>query len=656
MKRKRTGFEGQAATRAATLQRDLVVDMDARTFEVSLASETPVQRYHWDLGEFDEVLLCGAENVDFSRMTDEAGAPYLFDHEMRSRSQIGVLEDARIDAARVVRCRVRVQRSAEGDQLLKDVADRIKRNVSVGYFIRDVELHEKEGERPRVVVTRWQPFEGSSVAAGADPTVGAGRSTEEQYPDELVRSLRKRTMKINGKGAAAADPADDGQDPAAQRASQVQISEARAEAGKAERARIREIRAIAHRFPECTKAADQAVEDGTELEDFRAVALDALEKRQAQKTQQSPQVDVPRAERRGYSLGRAVLALMHGDPAKAPLEFEVSRAYEDKGVQLKHGRSIFVPYRHLVPSRLERQLAAQILGMRAAVAKTGEGADLVSTDHLGEEYVPHLLSDLVVVKAGARLLPGLVGDIDIPAGDGSYGTATFIAEAGSASEAAPAMRTVSGSPHTASAYTDFTRKMRLQGVPALEAIVRSGLADSINELVERTALNGLGTGNLPRGVYQTSGVTTAGFGGAPTYANFVEMWSALKGAKGTNVREGFITSHGVAGKSMTVTRGGTGSDRMIAEMAVDGTFRIDGWPLYPTQESPQTFGSPADDHGVAFGDWSKLIIASWGEGLEISVDMAALALSGGVRVISFFDVDTLVTLNKSFVIATDVTP
>ncbi len=653
MKRKRSGLENQVAYRTLALARELVVDEETRSFEMSLASETPVARYHWDLGEFDEVLLCGAENVDLSRMTDEAGAPLLFDHDFSARAQIGVLEGVSI-VDRVVRCRPRVQRSAEGDQLLTDLKDRIKRNSSVGYFIRDIEIHEKEGERPRVVVTRWQPFEGSIVAAGADPTVGAGRSPEEQYPDDLVRLLRKRAMKPKN-GAAAADPADDGQDPAPVKASQVQISEARAEAGKAERARIREITAMGERF-DIRKEAAKAIEDGVDLEDFRTVALDAIQKRQETQTRKAPVVDLPNRERRSYSLGRAVLALMHGDPAKAPLEFEVSRAYEDSGVQLKHGRSIFVPYRYLSPTRLERQLAAQIMGMRAAVAKTGEGADLVPTDHLGEEYVPHLLSDLVVVKAGARLLPGLVGDIDIPAGDGSYGVATFIAEAGNATEAAPAMRTVSGSPHTASAYTDFTRRMRLQGVPALEAIVRSGLADSINELVERTALNGLGTGNLPRGVYQTSGVTTAGFGGAPTYANFVEMWSALKGAKGTSVREGFITSHGVAGKSMTVTRGGTGSDRMIAEMAVDGTFRIDGWPLYPTQESPQTFGSPADDHGVAFGDWSKLIIASWGEGLEISVDMAALALSGGVRVISFFDVDTLVTLNKSFVIATDVTP
>jgi HK97 family phage major capsid protein len=650
MKRKRTGLEGQTATRAATLS-DASVDRDARTIELSLVSETPVARWHWDIGEFDEVLLCGSENVDLSRMTPEAAAPFLFDHDMRSRAQIGVIESARLEK-RVLRVTARIQNSPEGTQLLTDVADRIKRNVSAGYFVRDIEIHEKEGERPLVVVTRWQPFEGSSVAAGADPTVGVGRSTAGQYPDELIRALRRKAMKPK---IGAADPAADDSPAPSKSEVRVNVSEARAEARAAETARIREIQAIG-RVHGLSKEADVAVEKGTELEDFRSLALDTL---QARQQTAKPTVDVPRTEHRRYSLGRAVQALMLGRPELAPLELEVSRAYEDAGAKLlRPGKSIIVPMRYLRPSGSDRSLAAQVreaLGMRAIITKAGEGADLVGTDHLGEEYVPHLLSDLVLAKAGARILPGLIGDVDIPAGDGGYGNATWAgSETANAGEIAPLMRSIAASPKTASGYTDFTRRMRLQGVPALEAIVRTGITDSLNELLERTALNGTASSTVPGGLYNVSGIGSVTFGGAPTYAKFWDMYGAVKAAKGTGQRFGYVTSFGVAVKAVTTTRGGTGSDRMIAEMTSDGVFRIDGFPLHPTQESPQTFGSPADDHGVAFGDWSKMVFCQWGDGIEISVETSALHLSGGIRVVGFLDVDVIVTLNKSFAKAIDV--
>lgn len=647
MKRKRLGLEGQATTRAAALPED-AVDREARTIEFALASETPVPRWHWDLGEFDEVLLCGAANIELDRMTPEAAGPLLFDHQMSSRAQVGVIERSRI-VSRVLRVTARVQNSPEGDQLLTDVADGIKRNVSVGYFIRDVELHEKEGERPRVVVTRWQPFEASIVAAGADPTVGIGRSPAEQYPDDLVRALRRKAMKPR----VGTDPAAD--DAPTPRATEIRVSEARAEAKAEEQARIREITAIG-RVHGLQKEAEKAVDAGTDLEDFRSLALTALQSRQQQA---KPTVDLPHTEARRYSLGRAVQALMLGRPELAPLELQVSRAYEDAGAKLlRPGKSIIVPMRYLVPRSSDRSLAAQVreaLGMRAAISKGGEGADLVGTDHRGEEYVPHLLSDLVLAKAGARILPGLVGDVDIPAGDGGYGNATWAgSETANATEVAPLMRSIAASPKTASGYTDFTRRMRLQGVPALEAIVRTGITDSLNELLERTALTGTASATVPGGIYNVSGIGEVTFGGAPTYAKFWEMFGAVKNAKGTGQRFGYVTSFGVAVAAVTTTRGGEGSDRMIAEMTADGVFRIDGFPMYPTQESPQTFGSPAELHGVLFGDFSKLVFCQWGDGIEISVETSALHLSGGIRVVGFLDVDVICTLNKSFATAEDV--
>lgn len=649
MKRKR-GLQGLIATRAAPLPEG-TLDVQARTFELTIASEEPVRRYHWDLGDFDEVLVCTPEAVDLSRMSPDAACPLLENHEFRM--QVGVIDSASVDAAKV-RGIARAQRSPAGDQLLTDVADRVRRNVSVGYQIFDVELHEKEGERPRVVVTRWQPFEVSIVAAGADPTVGIGRSNAEQYPDVIVRKLRGAKMKPKKDGSAAGDQStgDDDSNPTPR----IDVTAVREEARKAEQERVREIAAIGARF-DLRDAADKAVHEGTELEVFRSAALDAIELRQKKKAETTTLVDLPGTERKTYSVGRAVAALMQGRRELAPLEFEVSDAYRAKGVQAKNERSIYVPLSFLRPRAQDRSLVAslqEMLGLRAAISKGGSGGNLIGTDFLGEEYVPHLLSDLVLVQAGARLLPGLVGDIEIPAGSGSYGTAQHVTtETANAPEVAPTLRQIPGVPHTIAAYTDFTRRMRLQSIPAIESIVRTGLSDAINELVERSGINGAGSGGAPTGVYLTSGIVASDFSGF-TYADWIRMWAAIKNAKGTGARLSYITSYGVAAKAMTTTRGGTGSDIMIATMSNDGNVRVDGFPVYPTQESPQAFGSPAVLHGVAFGDWTKVVIAQWGEGVEITVDEAALSLSGGRRVIAHFDYDILVTLGQSFAIADNV--
>lgn len=604
------------------------LNSEERTVELTLASEYPVPRYDWELGEFDEILLCGEANVDLSRMSEEAAAPFLRDHSMRD--QIGVVLGGTV-ADRRVSARVKIQRSANGDQYLADLADRIRPNVSVGYRILDVELHEKRGERSRVVVTRWQPIEVSTVASGADPTVGVGRS-ETPYPESLLRELRgKRDRTMSEPTPTPADPKPPAPPP-------VDVKVAENKAREAETARCREILAIAERF-DMRAEAQKAIGEGASLEAFRTLALDKME---AQQKAKPPVVDLSPKDRQRYNLGAVAQRLLERNPKIGGFEAEVSRAYEDKGVQLRKEGSLYVPLRYFGSGKRD-------------VLKGNTGAELIAEEHWDDLYESHLLSDLVVMRAGARLIPGLVGDVDIPAGNGSFGNATWVAtETTDATEISPTFRTVQGSPKTAAGFVDFSRRMRLQSQPALEQILRMGIADSIRELAERDTLNGDASSGAPRGVIQTVGIVDSDFSGSFAYSDFIDMWAALKNAKGTAQRLAYVTTFGVAAKAMTTTRGGTGSDRMIAEMSADGTIRIDGTPLLPTQELPSTFGSPADDHPVVYGDWSKLVIGTWGDGIELYADDAALALQGGRRIIGFYDMDVMVLLNKSFVLADDV--
>lgn len=675
------------------------VDEAKRTVPIKVFTEKGVRRGYRDYGLI-EILLCRAENCDLSFLAS-GRAPLLVNH--RGDQQVGVLDGAAFvddGGEKSVDAVARFSRNPEGEKEFVDVKDEIRTCISGGYYIIDGEFRyaQTEGAPDQFIVTRWRPVEASLCAVPLDEAAGVGRSaTGGDFPVEFVQMLQARSLEFRKSSdgpsqdpVAGGPPTEEraveseqvGEPPAVPSASTEEVAlqiraakEAEAarqgesatpagpvlaqrsimdpkdntpsaedikvqvnEAANKERQRINAIMACA-RAHKLEDIAAKAIDDGTSAETFNARALDAIVARQSSLVV-TPAVDLSPSDKRKFSIGRIGRALLTGDLRLAPHELEVTRAYEKKGVSLRNANSFFIPW--------------EFLGR--AVAKGGSGGNLVGTVHMDSEYVPHLLSDLVVRKAGARLLPGLVGDVDIPAGSSGFGTAVHTsAETSDSTEITPAFRSIALSPKTATGYVDFSRKMRLQSEPAVETLIREGLQNSILELVERTSLNGSGATGVPRGILNTTGVVGSPFGDDFTYRDFIDMWSAIKAAKAPGLGLGsFVSTFGVAAKAMTTTRGGSGSDIMIAAMMANGDIRIDGFPVYPTQEMPSDFGSPAELHSVLYGDFARLVIASWGDGIEVTVDPAALAKSGGLRILGFFDYDIAVTLATAFAKAEDV--
>jgi HK97 family phage prohead protease len=149
------------------------VDKASRTVELSFSSETAEVRRDFGV----EVLSHDPGACDLSRLND--GAAVLWDHNMSD--QRGVVEHgtARIGSDRKGRCVIRLSRSAAGEQLLQDIADRIVTKVSVGYFVNGMRQIETRADGVDVwVITKWTPYEISLVSIPADASVGIGRSAE----------------------------------------------------------------------------------------------------------------------------------------------------------------------------------------------------------------------------------------------------------------------------------------------------------------------------------------------------------------------------------------------------------------------------------------------------------------------------------------------
>jgi len=133
-----------------------------RTVEATLSSTFPVKRY-----DGEEVLSHDAGAVDLSREP----LPLLCSHNDRMLP-VGVVEGLKV-AGDKLRGTLRFSRSA--DAIWADIEDGILRNLSIGYIVKN-----RQKTKSGYLVTQWQPYECSLVAAPADPTVGIGRNFKQE--------------------------------------------------------------------------------------------------------------------------------------------------------------------------------------------------------------------------------------------------------------------------------------------------------------------------------------------------------------------------------------------------------------------------------------------------------------------------------------------
>ena len=155
------------------------VNLEARTAELAFASENPVERWFGM-----EILDCSHKSVNLGRLL--RGGPVLVGHN--HDDQVGVVEKAWVDKDKVCRASVRFSKSARGQEILDDIADGIRQNISVGYMIEDVRLESEKNGIQTYRAMRWTPYEISSVPIPADLKVGVGRqmdtTTKEIKPME----------------------------------------------------------------------------------------------------------------------------------------------------------------------------------------------------------------------------------------------------------------------------------------------------------------------------------------------------------------------------------------------------------------------------------------------------------------------------------------
>ena len=404
----------------------------------------------------------------------------------------------------------------------------------------------------------------------------------------------------------------------------ITINAAREDAVKAERERIAEIQAIARAYPQLAEDAAAAIQAGSTLDAFRAVIIPKLGTPRPLGMEPG-QLDMERADRNSYSLMKAMRAHVSGDWKQAGLERECSIAIAARAK--RDPRGFFVP--------TDLHWGSPVRAVQTKETDTA-GGYLVRTDT--GDFIDNLRALSVLFGLGARRLGDLQGDMSFPKKTGSA-SFTWISEDTDSADTALTFGALSMSPKTASGSVPISRKLLLQSSPDIEMLVRDDLLTGAALAVDLAGINGSGVGAEPQGVINTTGVNTTAIS-TDTAPTFVEMVSFESEVATDNALLGtlaYLTTPTIRGVLKT-----TKKDAGSGEFVWTGND-VNGYAAAVSSQVPTS--------KIIFGNWSDLLIGFWGT-IDVKVDEATKAASGGLVLRAFVDADTGVRRPTSFCVGT----
>ncbi len=594
---------------------------DSERFDISISSETPVARETFWGDSYHEILDHGKDAVNLDRAA--YGLPFLNSHD--SRKQVGMVEGVHIGKDKMLRGTVRFSRSADAQDVKRDLADGIRPFISVGYRVHEMQLEASDDEKGDTYrVLRWSPMEVSSVSMPADMTVGVGRSesvvsgtrSEGEVFPVLIRSATSESQAASQVPNPAPVPAHN--------------TEVRMDA-KTVSAILQLART--HGITD-TARVDKWIAEERTVEFVSSEILTEIAQRGAasQPLNQtgSEHVELSAREQREYSLVRGINMLVRNEENKTrdncfelELSEQLAKTLPDN---YKRRGGLIVPWKLGIDHRKAMDAAA-LVGRASTTLNTTtstKGAEVVFTEP--GEFIEFLYAQMKVKALGARTLSGLQGNIAFPRMTGRA-TGSWVAE-NPGSDVADSNLTLGQilmSPHTYQSSTGYTRQLLAQSVIDIDNLVRSDMAKDVALALDAAAIAGTGANNQPTGILSTSGTQAflvaadAGNGGVPAWADIVKMETLLETANADQLGAyGWLTTPGIKGVLKLTAR----LANTIALPVWSDNNTLDGSRAEVSNQVPKTLvkGTSSACHAIILGIWDQLLLGLWGSGFELIVD------------------------------------
>ena len=579
------------------------IDEDKRTIEFSYMSAEPVER------DF------GMESIDVDKadtsFINSGNAPLLLDHD--AKSQIGIIEGTKVVDGKG-RAIARFGKSQLATEVFNDVKDGIRKNISVGYLIKEMDKVEDQDEEKSdgkdFFKVKIQPLEISMVSVPADVNVGIGRNL---------------TSRITIK--------EDNMDKAKDVAKKVEVNPD--EIRKAELGRIREIEAIATKHNK-RDFGNEAIKNGVSVAEFKGLMLDKIGTDKPLENDPTS-IGLSNKEQKRYSIAKSIRASLSNDWSSAGFEREVSKEIEKQSGRTARG--FYVP----------GDVFKRDLTQGTATA----GGHVTPDVHRGDLFIDALRGQSVVQQAGATIFRGLKGDIKIPRLT-TKGTVGFVAENSAVSETNQAFDQVTMTERTLGGFVDLSRVLINNADPSIETIVRNDMTQQIGLKIDEVAFEG-GASNEPTGITQTSGIGDVAIGtngGAITYDATIDM---IKEVAQDNALAGSL-AYAFTPEVVYQMRKTPKVSSTDSVMIMDNADQLNGYRVFQSSQLPKdlTKGSLSSTaHAGIFGNFADLLVGYY-SGLDVLVDPYTGSSAGTVRLNFFTGMDVAVRHAESFCAILDI--
>ena len=577
-------------TRSFALQAG-AIDEENRRIRFTFSSEYP-----FDRGDYIEVLSHAPGAVNLDRLARGGGA-FVNGHDLDA--YLGDVIEARIENGKG-HAVAQFSESPEAEIVWQDVRKGLRQNISVGYLITESVMEPGRGAnaKPTRRVTRWEPYELSSVPVPIDPTVGIGR--------RALTTNEKRPM------------------------TEKQIEHEAREAWNNKR--MAEIRGNAKKFGKEAEG-ERACKDGMPLDEFinsmtrgwremPPVSAAFFPPDPSQMDAYGSYTTTGNLGVNGRDLDRYSFTKLIAEGAErslSGLERELHQEMVTKGHQPASGEV-------LVPEDVLRHRAfSGGTGRRDMLAGVDASGGFTIQETTSSSFTELLRAASLIYELGATPIEGLSGPYSEPKLESGV-TAYWLGEGETVTESSPTWGAVRMRPKRVVAHVDFSDVMEV-GNPATESRLKMIIAAQLAQAIDIAAINGDGAGSTPLGILGTAGIGTieAGDpdGAAVTYADLINLEGEIDVDNAMLGAPAFLTNTSVKKKLRQTLRETTnGSDFIFEPDPSDRRFGlVAGYRCGISNNVPNTLtkGSGTALSAIILGVWQELLLGSWG-GLRVKVD------------------------------------
>lgn len=266
------------------------------------------------------------------------------------------------------------------------------------------------------------------------------------------------------------------------------------------------------------------------------------------------------------------------------------------------------------------------MNTRAALTAATEATTGVVVDEDQMEMLLPLEPNLILTRAGARIMNGLRGNIYWP--NVSAATVSWEGENDAAKDGAPTIsKGTVFSPKRLTAVVEISRQLLVQENTSVEALVRRLLATAIAQKLEKTAFSKAAHDDkIPDGLFQE----TPEINGAMTWAQIVEMETKCDTNNALFGNLAYLLNPKLIGLAKTKVKDASGAGGFIFTGNGDGT--LNGYRALRSNNIPANLQEATDEAGAIFGNWADFFIGQWGA-MDFITDPYTKAGNAMVRII-----------------------